>query len=207
MISIIDHPLVQHKLSLMRNKNTDTKDFRELTLEISQMIGYEAMRKLRTSTTEVETPLTKAIVPTIANTKIALVPILRAGLIMAEGISKIVPSSIIGHIGIRRDPDTHLPIKYLNKLPNNIKDSKVFLLDPMLATGGSAIVAVNILKNEGVTDITFISILSSPEGISNFKKNHPEIDIFVAAVDEKLTKDLYIYPGLGDAGDRIFGTL
>ena len=207
MISIVDHPLVQHKLTLMRNKNTDTKAFRELTLEISQMIGYEAMRKLRTSMIEIETPLAKAIVPSITNTKIALVPILRAGLIMAEGISKIVPSSMIGHIGIRRDTETHLPVQYLEKLPNNIKDSNVFLLDPMLATGSSAIMAVNILKNVGVLDITFISILSSPEGIANFRKIHPEIDIFIASIDEKLTNNLYIYPGLGDAGDRIFGTM
>ena len=207
MVTIISHPLVQHKLYLMRDKNTTSKEFRELAYEISQMIGYEAMRDLETKPVTVETPIATATVSALSNKKIALVPVLRAGLIMAEAISALVPTTAIGHIGIYRHPQTHEAVEYFCKLPSNINKCKVFMLDPMLATGASAIAAVDILKQRGAKNIIFVCILAAPEGIEQLTNAYPDINIFTAAVDEKLNEKAYIVPGLGDAGDRIFGTV
>ncbi|MCX8514733.1 MAG: hypothetical protein RL017_65 [Pseudomonadota bacterium] len=206
MVTLITHPLIQHKLFLMRNKDTCSKDFRQLSFEISQMLGYEAMRNLETKLTPVETPLATTKVIALSAKKIALVPILRAGLIMSDAISNIVPNAKIGHIGIYRNPQTHEPIEYFSKLPNDIGSCSVFLLDPMLATGYSAAAAIKILKQKGVKDITFVSILAAPEGVDYLSNAHPDMKIYTGAIDEKLNENLYIIPGLGDAGDRIFGT-
>ena len=207
MLHIIDHPLVQHKLSLMRDKNTGTKQFRELAYEISYMIGYEAMRHLKTELVDVETPLVKASVPALTGRKLALVPILRAGLAMSEAISDLVPAAKIGHIGLYRDPKTHQAVEYFCKLPSDIESREIFLLDPMLATGASSIAALNLLKARGAQHITFVCILASPEGVKKVQAAFPAVNIFTACVDEKLNEHDYIIPGLGDAGDRIFGTM
>lgn len=207
MITVIHHPLVQHKLFLMRNKTTGTKQFRELAYEISYMLGYEAMRDLKTELTSVETPLTTAKVPALTGRKLALIPILRAGLAMSEAIADLVPAAKIGHIGIYRDPNTHLAIEYFCKLPSDIQQRAIFVLDPMLATGASAIAAIEALKKRGARHIKLVCILAAPEGIAKLTKAHPEVKIFTAAIDEKLNEQAYIIPGLGDAGDRIFGTL
>lgn len=205
-LHIIDHPLIQHKLSIMRDKNTGTKAFRELTQELSQLLGYEAMRGIKTSLVEIETPITKAKFPILAGRKLALIPILRAGLTMADAIADFVPNAKIGHIGMYRDPKTHLPVEYFSKLPSDINDRDVFVLDPMLATGGSAVAALDLLKKEGASHIKFVCILAVPEGITKLHAHHPDVEIYTAAVDEKLDEHNYIVPGLGDAGDRIFGT-
>ncbi|MFN7095524.1 MAG: uracil phosphoribosyltransferase [Burkholderiales bacterium] len=207
MITVIHHPLVQHKLFLMRDKTTGTKQFRELAYEISYMLGYEAMRDLKTELTSVETPLTTAKVPALTGRKLALIPILRAGLAMSEAIADLVPAAKIGHIGIYRDPNTHLAIEYFCKLPSDIQQRAIFVLDPMLATGASAIAAIEALKKLGAKHIKLVCILAAPEGIAKLTKAHPEVKIFTAAIDEKLNEQAYIIPGLGDAGDRIFGTL
>lgn len=205
-VHIIDHPLVQHKLTIMRDKNTGTKDFRELTHELSQLLGYEAMRNIRTELIDIETPVAKTKAPVLAGRKLALIPILRAGLAMADAIADFVPSTRIGHIGMYRDPITHLPVEYYCKLPNDIEVRDVFVLDPMLATGGSAILAIDALKTKGASNIKFVCILSAPEGIAKVQAAHPDVEIYTAAIDEKLDDHQYIIPGLGDAGDRIFGT-
>lgn len=207
MLHIINHPLVQHKLFLIRNKNTGTKQFRELVHEISSMLGYEAMRSLKTSLTEVDTPLVKTKVPALSGHKLTLVPILRAGLAMSDALSNLVPASKIGHIGMYRDPNTHEAVEYFCKLPSDINKRDVFVLDPMLATGGSAIASINLLKERGAQNITFVCILAAPEGVTKLQNAHPDIDIFTASVDERLNEHDYIVPGLGDAGDRIFGTI
>ncbi|MBY0377830.1 MAG: uracil phosphoribosyltransferase [Gammaproteobacteria bacterium] len=207
MLHVIDHPLVQHKLYLMRDKLTGTKQFRELAYEISRMLGYEAMRKLKIKPTIVETPLTKATVPALTGRKLALVPILRAGLSMAEAISDLVPVAKIGHIGIYRDPVTYEAVQYFCKLPTDIGNRDVFVLDPMLATAASAIAAIDILKKQGAKQITFVCILTVPEGVERLQAAHQDVDIYTACVDEKLNEHNYILPGLGDAGDRIFGTI
>lgn len=207
MLHTINHPLVQHKLYLMRDHLTGTKEFRELAYEISSMLGYEAMRKLKTKPTTVQTPLVKASVPALSGRKLALVPILRAGLSMAEAISDLVPVAKIGHIGTYRDPNTYEAVQYFCKLPPDIGQRDVFVLDPMLATGASAIAAINILKKHGAHNITFVCILASPEGVAYLELAHPDVDIYTACVDERLDEDNYIIPGLGDAGDRIFGTM
>jgi len=205
-VHIIDHPIIQHKLTIMRDKDTGTKHFRELTQEISQLLGYEAMRNIKTELVEIETPIAKAKFPVLAGRKLALIPILRAGLAMADAIADFVPNAKIGHIGMYRDPITHLPVEYFCKLPSDIESRDVFVLDPMLATGGSAILAIDALKKRGATHITFVCILAAPEGIARVRAVHPDVEIFTAAVDEKLNDHQYIVPGLGDAGDRIFGT-
>ncbi len=207
MVTIISHPLVQHKLYLMRNKNTGTKDFRELAYEISQMIGYEAMRKLKTTMIKVETPIAKATVAALSDKKIALIPVLRAGLVMADALGSLVPTAKIGHIGIYRHHTTHEAVEYFCKLPADIGECEVFILDPMLATGASAVSAITQLKQRGAKYITFVCILAAPEGIKQLELSHPEVNIYTAAVDEKLDANCYITPGLGDAGDRIFGTV
>lgn len=208
MVTIIDHPLVQHKLFLMRNKDTGTKQFRELTFEISQMLGYEAMRELKTRPTTVTTPLATTKVPALSGSKkLALVPILRAGLAMYDAILELVPSAKVGHIGIYRDPATHKAVEYFCKLPSDISEREIFLLDPMLATGASATAALNMLKARGAKQIKFVCILAAPEGINALKASHPDVAIFTGSIDEKLNEHDYITPGLGDAGDRIFGTV
>ncbi len=205
-VHTITHPLVQHKLTIMRDKNTGTKEFRELTHELSQLIGYEAMRNIKTELVEIETPLVKTKAPVLAGRKLALIPILRAGLAMADAIADFVPNAKIGHIGMYRDPNTHLPVEYYCKLPCDIENRDVFLLDPMLATGGSAIAAIDLLKQHGASNIKFVCILSAPEGIDKIRQAHPDVEIYTGSIDEGLNDHDYIVPGLGDAGDRIFGT-
>lgn len=205
-VHIISHPLVQHKLTIMRDKNTGTKDFRELTHELSQLLGYEAMRNIRTELIDIETPVAKTKSPVLAGRKLALIPILRAGLAMADAIADFVPNAKIGHIGMYRDPVTHLPVEYYCKLPSDIEVRDVFVLDPMLATGGSAILSIDALKAKGASNIKFVCILAAPEGIAKVHAAHPDVEIYTAAIDEKLNEHQYIIPGLGDAGDRIFGT-
>ena len=205
-IHVISHPLVQHKLTIMRDKETGTKAFRELTHELSQLLGYEAMRNIRTELIEIETPVAKTKSPVLAGRKLALIPILRAGLAMADAIADFVPNAKIGHIGMYRDPETHLPIEYYCKLPSDIEVRDVFVSDPMLATGGSAILAIDALKARGASNIKFVCILAAPEGIAKVQAAHPDVAIYTASIDEKLNNHQYIVPGLGDAGDRIFGT-
>jgi uracil phosphoribosyltransferase len=203
---IINHPLIQHKLTIMRDKHTGTKAFRELAQELSQLLGYEAMRGIKTSLIEIETPVAKTQAPVLSGRKLALIPILRAGLAMADAIADFVPNAKIGHIGMYRDPNTHLPVEYYCKLPSDIENRDVFVLDPMLATGGSAVAALDLLKQQGASHIKFVCILAAPEGIAKLHESHPEVEIYTAAIDEKLNDHNYIVPGLGDAGDRIFGT-
>ncbi|MDQ5947929.1 MAG: Uracil phosphoribosyltransferase, partial [Pseudomonadota bacterium] len=199
-IHVISHPLVQHKLTIMRDKETGTKAFRELTHELSQLLGYEAMRNIRTELIDIETPVAKTKSPVLAGRKLALIPILRAGLAMADAIADFVPNAKIGHIGMYRDPETHLPIEYYCKLPSDIEVRDVFVLDPMLATGGSAILAIDALKARGASNIKFVCILAAPEGIAKVQAAHPDVAIYTASIDEKLNDHQYIVPGLGDAG-------
>lgn len=205
-VHVINHPLIQHKLTIMRDQNTGTKDFRQLTLEISQLLGYEAMRNIRTELIDIITPVAATKAPVLAGRKLALIPILRAGLAMSDAIADFVPNAKIGHIGMYRHPETHLPVEYYCKLPNDIEQRDVFVLDPMLATGGSAIAAIDLLKQHGASNIKFVCILSAPEGIAKVREAHPDVEIYTASIDEKLNEHDYIVPGLGDAGDRIFGT-
>ena len=205
-ITIFDHPLIKHKISLLRDKNTGTRDFRILVEEIAMLMGFEALRDLPTEMVEIETPIEKATVPMISGKKIAIVPILRAGLGMVNGILALVPSAKVGHIGLYRDEVTHEPHEYYCKLPESIDERTVILPDPMLATGGSAIAAVDFIKARGCTSIKFMSIIAAPEGLKALSEAHPDIEIYCGNVDEKLNQNAYIVPGLGDAGDRIFGT-
>ena len=205
-VIILDHPLLKHKISMLRDKNTGTMFFRILVEEIAMLMGYEALRDLPTELVNVETPITEADVPVIAGKKLAVVPILRAGLGMVNGILALVPTAKIGHIGLYRDEVTHQPHEYFCKLPENIEERLVILPDPMLATGGSAITAVDFLKKRGCKQIKFMCIIAAPEGLEALHKAHPDIEIYVGNVDEKLNDNAYIVPGLGDAGDRIFGT-
>ncbi|MGI5893062.1 MAG: uracil phosphoribosyltransferase [Candidatus Merdivicinus sp.] len=203
---ILDHPLIQHKISLLRDKNTGSKDFRELVSEIAMLMCYEATRDLPLKEVEIETPVAIAKTKVISGRKVAFVPILRAGLGMVEGMLNLVPAAKIGHIGMYRDPDTFEPHEYYCKLPSDITKREVIVLDPMLATGGSAIDAITQLKNKGVTNIKFLCIIAAPEGLEALSKAHPDVQIYAAAKDECLNDHKYIVPGLGDAGDRIFGT-
>ena len=206
-LHIIDHPLVQHKLSIMRDKNTSTKAFRELLNEISLLMGYEITRDLPLEEVEVETPICKAKMKKIAGKKLAVVPILRAGLGMVEAFIDIMPAAKVGHIGLERDHDTHLPKEYYCKVPSDIAEREVIVLDPMLATGGSGSAAIDFLKKRGAKNIRFVCIIAAPEGVEVVQKDHPDVDIFVGVLDECLNENAYIGPGLGDAGDRLFGTL
>lgn len=206
MLTIVDHPLVQHKLSLMRNEQTGSKEFRELASELSLLLAYEAMRDLETIPKQIQTPLQTAQFPTLSGKKLALCAILRAGLIMTEAITELVPAAKVGHIGLYRDPQSLKPVSYYSKLPADIAERRVFLTDPMLATGGSASAAITFLKEAGAQNIKLMCILAAPEGIALIQEEHPCVDIVVAAVDEKLNEKGYIIPGLGDAGDRIYGT-
>jgi uracil phosphoribosyltransferase len=203
---VITHPLVQHKLTLLRDKRTHSKDFRELINEVAMLMCYEATRDLPLKEVEVETPMGRAKTKVLSGRKLAFVPILRAGLGMCDGMLRLVPAAKVGHIGIYRDPETHLPVDYYCKLPGDIDQRLVILLDPMLATGGSAVDAVTSLKERGAKNIRFVSILSAPEGIEALTAAHPDVPIYTAAVDSHLDENKYIIPGLGDAGDRIFGT-
>ena len=205
-LHVIDHPLIQHKLTIMRKKDTSTKDFRELLEEISCLMGYELTRDLTLDDVEIETPLQKTTAKEISGKKLAIVPILRAGLGMVDGLLMLVPVARVGHIGLYRDPETHLPVEYYCKLPPDIENRIVIVADPMLATGGSACDALNMLKKRGCKSIRLMCLVSAPEGIAKVQSEHPDVDIYTAAVDEKLNDYAYILPGLGDAGDRLFGT-
>ncbi len=205
-VHIMDHPLITHKLSIMRNKKTGSKDFRELLGEIAMLMGYELTRDLPLEDVTIETPLTKMKAKMISGKKLAIVPILRAGLGMVDGLLELVPVAKVGHIGLYRDPETHNPVEYYCKLPNDIEDRIVILVDPMLATGGSACDALTMLKKHGCRNIRFMALVGAPEGVERVQKEHPDVDIFIAAMDDCLNEHAYIVPGLGDAGDRIFGT-
>ncbi len=206
MVIVVDHPLVQHKLTKLRDKNTGPKEFRELLFEISSLMLYEVTKNLPTKEVEVETPLGIAKGKVLDNKDLAIVPILRAGLVMADGMLQILPSAKVGHIGLYRDPETLKPVQYYTKLPEDIDKREVIVVDPMLATGGSAVAAISILKAKGVKDIKFVCIISAPEGIETLRNSHPDVDIYTASIDERLNDHGYIIPGLGDAGDRLFGT-
>lgn len=205
-IFVMDHPLIQHKLTFLRDKNTGTKEFRALVSEIATLMCYEATRDLPLENVEIETPMCRATTKVIAGRKFAFVPILRAGLGMVDGMLQLVPSAKVGHIGLYRDHETHLPVEYYNKLPPDIEERDVIVLDPMLATGGSAIDAIEIVKRSRPKSIKFLCIIAAPEGLKALSEAHPDVHIYCASVDERLNEDCYILPGLGDAGDRIFGT-
>lgn len=205
-VIITDHPLIQHKLTLMRMKETGSKDFRELLTEITMLMGYEVTKDLPLEDMEIETPIQKTKSSVISGKKLAIVPILRAGIGMVDGFISLVPAAKVGHIGLYRDPETLKPVEYYCKLPQDIGEREVFLVDPMLATGGSATAAIELLMEKGAKHIRMVNLVASPEGIKAVHDMYPEIDIYVAAVDEKLDEHKYIVPGLGDAGDRLFGT-
>ena len=205
-LHIIDHPLIQHKLTYMRKKETGSKDFRILLNEISMLMGYEVTRDLPLRDYEIETPITKMTGKVISGKKLAVIPILRAGLGMVNGILELVPVAKVGHIGLYRDPDTHKPVEYYCKLPTDIGERIVIVVDPMLATGGSASDAITMLKKRGCTNIRLMCLVAAPEGVAAVQAAHPDVDIYTAALDEKLNEHAYIVPGLGDAGDRLFGT-
>ena len=206
ILHVVDHPLIVHKLSIMRNKKTGSKDFRELLNEIAMLMAYELTRDLPTEDIEIETPVCKMTAKKISGKKLAVVPILRAGIGMVDGILALVPVAKVGHIGLYRDPETHMPVEYYSKFPQDIEDRIVILVDPMLATGGSACDALDILKKRGCRNIRFMALVAAPEGVAKVQAEHPDVDIYVAALDERLNDHAYIVPGLGDAGDRIFGT-
>ena len=205
-VTILDHPLIQHKISILRDKNTGTNEFRALVEEIAMLMGYEALRDLPLKEVEVETPLEACMTPVIAGKKLAVVPILRAGLGMTGGVLALVPSAKVGHIGLYRDEVTHEPHEYYCKLPSPIDQRTIVVTDPMLATGGSAVAAVDFIKAHGGKTIKFMSIIAAPEGLEKLHKAHPDIQIYIGHLDRQLDKNAYICPGLGDAGDRIFGT-
>ena len=205
-ITIFEHPLIQHKISILRDKRTGTNEFRKLVEEIAMLEGFEAMGDLELEDVEIETPIEKCMTPMISGRKLAVVPILRAGLGMVSGILALVPTAKVGHIGLYRDPETYEPVEYYCKLPADCDEREVFVVDPMLATGGSSVAAIQMLKEKGVKHIRFMCIIAAPEGVERMQKEHPDVDIYIGALDEKLNEHKYIIPGLGDAGDRIFGT-
>lgn len=205
-IVICDHPLIKHKITMLRKSSTGTNEFRTIVDEIGMLMGYEALKNLELEEIEIETPIEKTMAPVIKGRKAAIVPILRAGLGMVGGMLSLMPSAKVGHIGLYRDEETHEPHEYYCKLPTNIDERKIFVVDPMLATGGSAISAIDFIKNYGGKDITFMCIIAAPEGLEKLATAHPDIKIFVGNLDRQLNENAYICPGLGDAGDRIFGT-
>ena len=205
-IVVMDHPLIQHKVGLIRKKETGSKEFRELIGEIAMYMCYEATRDLKLTDIEIETPICRTTVKELSGKKLAVVPILRAGLGMVEGMLAMIPAAKVGHIGLYRDPETLKPVEYYCKLPADSNELEVFVVDPMLATGGSAVAAIQMLKDKGVKDIRFLCIIAAPEGVEAMKKAHPDVDIYIGALDQHLNEHGYIVPGLGDAGDRIFGT-
>ena len=205
-LHVIDHPMIQHKLTIMRDKETGSKDFRELLKEISLLMGYEVTRDIPLEELEIETPICRMKAKRVSGRKLAIVPILRAGMGMVEGLLNLVPVARVGHIGLYRDETTHQPVEYYCKLPEDIHDRMVIVTDPMLATGGSTVDALTLLKKRGCTNIRLMCLVAVPEGIAKVQAAHPDVDIYVAAVDDHLNENAYIVPGLGDAGDRIFGT-
>ncbi len=205
-VVIMDHPLIQHKIGLIRRTETGTKDFRETISEIANLICYEATRDLELADVEIETPICKTTVKELRGRKLCIVPILRAGLGMVDGMLTLIPAARVGHIGLYRDPETLQPVEYFCKMPPDVSEREIFVVDPMLATGGSAIAAIQMLKDKGCVKIHFLCIIAAPEGLKALQEAHPDVDIYVGALDEKLNEHKYIVPGLGDAGDRIFGT-
>ncbi|MBF1172630.1 MAG: uracil phosphoribosyltransferase [[Eubacterium] sulci] len=205
-IYVFDHPLIQHKVALMRMQETNVKDFRQLAKEIAILMGFEATRNLELEQVEIETPMCKTKVNMLKGEDIAIVPILRAGLGFVDGMLELVPNAKVGHVGLYRDPDSHEPVEYYCKLPADIEKRRIFVLDPMLATGGSASAAIDFIKKRGGKDITFMCLIAAPEGIKVLQDEHPDVDIYIAAKDERLNEKAYILPGLGDAGDRLYGT-
>lgn len=205
-VHVLNHPLIQHKVTMMRKTETNTKDFRELANEISLLMAYEVTRDLPLEDVEIETPICKTVAKTVAGRSIGVVPILRAGLGMVDGILTLVPNAKVGHIGLYRDPETHLPVEYYCKLPVDAEERTIIVVDPMLATGGSAVAAIQFLKDRGCKDIKLMNLIAAPEGVKAVTDAHPDVEIYVAALDEKLNEHAYIVPGLGDAGDRLFGT-
>jgi uracil phosphoribosyltransferase len=205
-VYVFDHPLIQHKLTFIRDKNTGTKEFRELVDEVAALMAYEITRDMPLREVEVETPVAKAKCKVLEGKKLGLVPILRAGLGMVDGILKLIPAAKVGHLGLYRDPETLEPVQYYSKMPSDIGERELIVIDPMLATGGSASAGIRILKEMGAKQIKLMCLIAAPEGVERVQKDHPDVDIYVAAVDEKLDEKSYIIPGLGDAGDRLFGT-
>ncbi len=205
-VTVITHPLVQHKLTLMRDKNCGTKDFRQLLEEISMLMAYEVTRSLPLEEVEIETPICKCKSKVISGKKLGIVPILRAGLGMVDGVVNLVPAAKVGHIGLYRDPETHLPVEYYCKLPPDVEERELIVIDPMLATGGSSIAAIDCLKKRGCNSIKLVCLVGCPEGVKALQEAHPDVDLFIAAIDDHLNENKYIVPGLGDAGDRLFGT-
>ncbi|HWL24774.1 MAG TPA: uracil phosphoribosyltransferase [Ureibacillus sp.] len=205
-VYVFDHPLIQHKLTYIRDKNTGTKEFRELVDEVGTLMAFEITRDMPLEEIEIETPIQTAKTKVIAGKKLAIVPILRAGLGMVEGVLKLIPAAKVGHIGLYRDPETLKPVEYYVKLPTDVEEREFILVDPMLATGGSAVEAINALKKRGARNIKFMCLIAAPEGVEVIQEAHPDVDIYIAALDEKLNDHGYIIPGLGDAGDRLFGT-
>ena len=205
-IMVFDHPLIQHKVSMMRDKNTTSKEFRDLAREVAMLMAFEVTRDLPTTDVEIETPICPTTVQMLKGLDVAIVPILRAGLGFVDGMLEIIPNAKVGHVGLYRDPETHEPVEYYCKLPEDIDKRRVIIVDPMLATGGSAIAAVDFVKKRGAKDISLMFLIAAPEGIEALTAKHPDVDIYIAAKDEKLNEHAYIVPGLGDAGDRIFGT-
>lgn len=205
-IHVFEHPLIQHKMALLRDERTTTKDFRDLVKEIGMLMGFEATRDLALKKVTIKTPMCETKVNVLAEEDIAIVPILRAGLGMVDGMLSLVPNAKVGHVGLYRDPETHKPVEYYCKMPHDLDKRQIFVVDPMLATGGSAIDAVSLVKEKGGKNIIFMCLIAAPEGIEALREAHPDVDIFIAAKDEKLNENAYILPGLGDAGDRLYGT-
>lgn len=202
----MSHPLIQHKLSILRDKNTGAKEFREVAKEISMLMGYEVTRDLPLEEVEIETPVCKAMTKVIAGRKLGIVPILRAGLGMVDGFLSLLPAAKVGHVGLYRDPETLEPVEYYCKLPTDVTERELIVVDPMLATGGSAIATIDLIKRKGVTQIKLACLIGCPEGVKAVQDAHPDVDIYIASIDEKLNEHAYIVPGLGDAGDRLYGT-
>lgn len=205
-VVVLDHPLIKHKLTFIRDKNTGSKEFKELVTEVSLLMGYEVTRNFPLEEIEIETPIQKMKSEVIAGKKVGIIPILRAGLGMVDGLLRLLPAARVGHVGLYRDPETLEPVEYYCKLPNDIEERELIVVDPMLATGGSATAAIQFLKNKGAKSIRLVCLIAAPEGVDKVKGAHPDVDIYLAALDEKLDENAYIIPGLGDAGDRLFGT-
>ncbi|MGM7634740.1 uracil phosphoribosyltransferase [Bacillus sp. Hm123] len=205
-VYVFDHPLIQHKLTMIRDKNTGTKEFRELVDEVSTLMAFEITRDLPLEEVSIETPVCEAKTKMLAGKKLGIVPILRAGIGMVEGVLKLIPAAKVGHVGLYRDPQTLTPVEYYVKLPSDVEERDFIVVDPMLATGGSAVEAINSLKKRGAKNVKFMCLVAAPEGVEAMKEAHPDVDIYIAALDEKLNEKGYIVPGLGDAGDRLFGT-
>ncbi|SFC25780.1 uracil phosphoribosyltransferase [Alkalibacterium subtropicum] len=204
---VIDHPLIQHKLTIIRDKNTGTKYFREVVNEIARLLAYEVSREMPLQDIEIETPLVKTVQKQLAGKKVVIVPILRAGLGMVDGMLDLIPAAKVGHVGMYRDHDTMEPVEYFIKMPSDLSERQLLVVDPMLATGGSAVAAIDALKKRGASNIKFVCLVAAPEGVKVLQDAHPDVDIYTASLDEKLNENGYILPGLGDAGDRLFGTL